>query len=144
MMPATISPITCGWRIRANNSPIARLSATISATWSRRRKMRLCPAILRQHRTRVARQSNRVGAVKRVLTGPAHIIRTGAPMAHTVVDRQIVYNGKKVRLELHHLEDPDTGRRHKREVCVRPGAVVVLPILPDGRVVLIKNYRYAV
>jgi ADP-ribose pyrophosphatase len=65
-------------------------------------------------------------------------------MAHTVVDRQIVYNGKKVRLELHHLEDPDTGRRHKREVCVHPGAVVVLPILPDGRVVLIKNYRYAV
>ena len=65
-------------------------------------------------------------------------------MAHTVVDRQVVYNGKKVRLELHHLEDPDTGRRHKREVCVHPGAVVVLPILPDGRLVLIKNYRYAV
>jgi ADP-ribose pyrophosphatase len=65
-------------------------------------------------------------------------------MAHTVVDRQIVYNGKKVRLEIHHLEDPDTGKRHKREVCVHPGAVVVLPILPDGTVLLIKNYRYAV
>src|SRR6476620_4972052 len=65
-------------------------------------------------------------------------------MAHTVIDRQVVYNGKKVRLELHHLEDPDTGRRHKREVCVHPGAVVVLPILPDGGVLLIKNYRYAV
>src|SRR5207237_9512104 len=76
--------------------------------------------------------------------GPPHITPAGAAMAHTVVDRQVVYNGKKVRLELHHLEDPDTGRRHKREVCVHPGAVVVLPILPDGRVVLIKNYRYAV
>lgn len=65
-------------------------------------------------------------------------------MAHTVVDRQIVYNGQKVRLEIHHLEDPDTGKRHKREVCVHPGAVVVLPVLPDGKVLLIKNYRYAV
>jgi ADP-ribose pyrophosphatase len=65
-------------------------------------------------------------------------------MAHTVIDRQIVYNGKLVRLELHHLEDPDTGRRHKREVCVHPGAVVVLPLLPDDKVLLIKTYRYAV
>ena len=29
-------------------------------------------------------------------------------------------------------------------MCVHPGAVVVLPILPDGKVLLIKNYRYAV
>lgn len=65
-------------------------------------------------------------------------------MAHTVIDRQVIYDGKKVRLEIHHLEDPDTGRRHKREVCVHPGAVVVLPILPDGKVLLIRNYRYAV
>ena len=65
-------------------------------------------------------------------------------MAHTVIDRQTIYDGKKVRLEIHHLEDPETGRRHKREVCVHPGAVVVLPILPDGKVLLIKSYRYAV
>jgi ADP-ribose pyrophosphatase len=65
-------------------------------------------------------------------------------MAHTVVDRQTVYNGKKVRLDIHHLEDPDTGRRHKREVVVHPGAVTVLPILSDGGVLLIRNYRYAV
>lgn len=65
-------------------------------------------------------------------------------MAFTVIDRQTVYDGKKVRLEIHHLEDPDAGKRHKREVCVHPGAVVVLPLLADDKVVLIKNYRYAV
>jgi ADP-ribose pyrophosphatase len=65
-------------------------------------------------------------------------------MAHQVIDRQVIYEGKKVRLEVLHLEDPDSGRRHKREVCVHPGAVVVLPILPDGRLLLIRNYRYAV
>lgn len=65
-------------------------------------------------------------------------------MAHTVIDKQVVYNGKKIRLELHHLENPETEKRHKREVVVHPGAVVVLPFLPDGRVLLIRNYRYAV
>ena len=65
-------------------------------------------------------------------------------MSHQVVDKQVIYDGKKIRLEVHHLEDPDTGRRTKREVAVHPGAVVVLPFLPDGRVLLIKNRRYAV
>ena len=49
-----------------------------------------------------------------------------------MIDRQVVYHGKKIRLEIHHLEDPDTGRRHKREVCVHPGAVVVLPGIVGG------------
>ena len=65
-------------------------------------------------------------------------------MPYRLIEKQVIYDGKKVRVEVHHLEDPDTGRRHKREVCVHPGAVVVLPILPDGKVLLIRNYRYAV
>ena len=31
-----------------------------------------------------------------------------------------------------------------RDVVVHPGAVVILPILADGRIVLIRNYRYTV
>ena len=31
-----------------------------------------------------------------------------------------------------------------REIVVHPGAVVVLPIMPDGRMVMIRNYRYTV
>lgn len=31
-----------------------------------------------------------------------------------------------------------------RDVVVHPGAVVVLPILDDGRIVTIRNFRYAV
>jgi ADP-ribose pyrophosphatase len=65
-------------------------------------------------------------------------------MSYRLVDRQVLYDGKKVRLELHHLDNEDTGKRHKREVCVHPGAVCVLPFLPDGRVLLIRNRRYAV
>jgi ADP-ribose pyrophosphatase len=62
-------------------------------------------------------------------------------MSYRLIEKQVIYNGSKVRLELHHLESED-GRRTRREVCVHPGAVVVLPILGDGRVVLIRNYRY--
>lgn len=36
------------------------------------------------------------------------------------------------------------GGRIARDIVVHPGAVVILPILPDGRIVLIRNYRYAV
>ncbi len=36
------------------------------------------------------------------------------------------------------------GREFRREVVQHPGAVVVLPILDDGRVCLIRNYRIAV
>jgi ADP-ribose pyrophosphatase len=65
-------------------------------------------------------------------------------MPQRLIDKQVIYDGRKVRLEVHHLEDEDTGKRSRREVCVHPGAVVVLPFLPDGRVLLIRNRRYTV
>jgi ADP-ribose pyrophosphatase len=65
-------------------------------------------------------------------------------MASRLVDKQTIYNGKKVRLELHHLENDETETRHIREVVIHPGAVVVLALLPDQRVVLIRTKRYAV
>ena len=42
-------------------------------------------------------------------------------MSDRLIEKQVVYDGKKVRLELHHLEDEETGRRHKREVVRAPG-----------------------
>ncbi|MGD1275750.1 MAG: NUDIX hydrolase [Tepidisphaeraceae bacterium] len=64
-------------------------------------------------------------------------------MSHRLIEKQVIYSGNKITLEVHRLEDPD-GRVVKREVCVHNGAVVILPFLPDGRVVLIRNRRYAV
>ena len=64
-------------------------------------------------------------------------------MAHRLVEKQVMFSGAKVRLELHHLEDDD-GNRSRREICVHPGAVVVLPLLDDGQVVLIRNRRYTI
>jgi ADP-ribose pyrophosphatase len=65
-------------------------------------------------------------------------------MGSKLIEKQVIFDGKKLRLELHHLEDPETGRRYKREVVVHPGAVVILGVLPDGKLLLIRNRRYAV
>lgn len=65
-------------------------------------------------------------------------------MPYELIEKQVVYDGKKVRLELHHFRDPETGKRHVREICVHPGAVVVIGILPDGKILLIRNKREAV
>ena len=44
-----------------------------------------------------------------------------------------------------HREYPRTGREPvRRDVIVHPGAVVILPILDDRRIVMIRNYRYTV
>ena len=37
-----------------------------------------------------------------------------------------------------------SGKQLERHVIVHPGAVVILPILSDGRIVLIRQYRVAV
>jgi len=50
-----------------------------------------------------------------------------------------VFSGRKFRVERRAVEQ---GSDH--EVVVHPGAAVILPILDDGRVLLIHNHRVAV
>ncbi len=38
----------------------------------------------------------------------------------------------------------DDGREHIREIVRHPGAVAIVPVLDDGRICLIENYRIAV
>src|SRR5687768_5991957 len=65
-------------------------------------------------------------------------------MGSRLIEKQVIYSGKKVKLELHHLEDDETQTRHIREVVVHSGAVVVMGVLPDQRIILIRTRRYAV
>jgi ADP-ribose pyrophosphatase len=65
-------------------------------------------------------------------------------MSNQLTEKQVIYDGSKLRLELHHLIDEETRRKHKREVVVHPGAVVVLGLLDNEVVLLIRNRRYAV
>ncbi len=43
-----------------------------------------------------------------------------------------------------HIQRLVDGTLHPRETVVHPGAVAVLPLLDDGRICLIRNYRIAV
>jgi ADP-ribose pyrophosphatase len=65
-------------------------------------------------------------------------------MSHRLIDKQVVFTGKRIRLELHTLENDQTSARHSREVVVHPGAVVILPFLDPDRILLIKNRRHAI
>ncbi len=56
---------------------------------------------------------------------------------------RLIYDGKIVRFHEVGVKMPD-GNVVKREFLHYPGAVVVLPVLDDGSVVMIRNYRFAV
>ena len=59
-----------------------------------------------------------------------------------LIEKQVLYDGRRIRLELHHLLAGN--QRLAKEVCVHPGAVVILPLLDAQTLVLIRNRRYAV
>ena len=58
------------------------------------------------------------------------------------VKERLVYQGAIIRLVREELSYQ--GRRLIRETVRHPGAVVVLPVLNDGRIVLVRQYRHAV
>jgi ADP-ribose pyrophosphatase len=65
-------------------------------------------------------------------------------MSYRLIEKQVIYDGVKCRLELHHLENMETGHRHRREVVAHPGAVLILPFIDDNTIALIRNRRYAI
>jgi ADP-ribose pyrophosphatase len=64
-------------------------------------------------------------------------------MSYQLIEKQVIYTGKIITLEIHHLEN-DQGRRRHREIVVHPGAAVVIPFLDPRTILLIRNHRYAV
>src|SRR6266581_6833774 len=59
-----------------------------------------------------------------------------------VLSSTIIYKGPVFGLRRDEVIEP-SGVRAMREVITHPGSVVVLPVLPDGRILLIRQYRHA-
>jgi ADP-ribose pyrophosphatase len=59
-----------------------------------------------------------------------------------VLKSEIVYQGRVFGVRRDELQEP-SGLRTTREVITHHGSVVVLPVLEDGRIVLIRQYRHA-
>jgi ADP-ribose pyrophosphatase len=65
----------------------------------------------------------------------------GKPQAQ-VLKSDVLYEGKAFGVRRDELIEP-TGVRTVREMVTHPGSVVVLPVLGDGKIVLVQQYRHA-
>jgi ADP-ribose pyrophosphatase len=59
-----------------------------------------------------------------------------------ILRTKMLYKGPVFGVRRDEVLEPG-GLRTTREVITHPGSVVVLPVLPDGRIVLIRQYRHA-
>jgi len=64
-----------------------------------------------------------------------------AHLIETRVSSEPVYQGKLLHVRCDRVRLPD-GALATREYIVHPGAVLVVPVLPDGRLVVERQYRY--
>lgn len=58
------------------------------------------------------------------------------------VHTETIYDGKIIRLEIDDVILPD-GKHAKRELVRHPGAVALIPITDDGKLVMVEQYRKA-
>lgn len=59
-----------------------------------------------------------------------------------ILRSKIIYKGPVFGVRRDEVLEPG-GIRTTREVVTHPGSVVVLPLLPDGRILLVRQYRHA-
>lgn len=62
-------------------------------------------------------------------------------LKETRIDGGVVYDGHFLKVEKDRIRLPD-GSESQREFFRHPGAVVILPLLPDGRILLERQFRY--
>lgn len=58
------------------------------------------------------------------------------------IEREEIYDGVVLHLVKDKVELPNGGTSY-REICLHNGAVCVIPILDDGRVIMERQFRYA-
>jgi ADP-ribose pyrophosphatase len=59
-----------------------------------------------------------------------------------ILSSKVIYEGAVFGVRRDEVLEP-SGIRAVREVVTHPGSVVVLPVLPDKRILLIRQYRHA-
>ena len=62
-------------------------------------------------------------------------------LKETCLSSEHVYKGKFLDVWKDKVELPN-GKTSSREYIKHPGAVVIIPVLPDGKIGLIRQYRY--
>lgn len=67
----------------------------------------------------------------------------GTPAELKLLSRELLYSGRVIDLFVDRVEYP-SGKAGVREVARHPGGAVTVPILDDGRVLLVSQLRYPV
>ncbi len=63
-------------------------------------------------------------------------------LKETCLDSALVYDGGFIKVRKDHASMPD-GQVHTREYIVHPGAVAVLALLDNGKLLMERQFRYA-
>ncbi len=66
---------------------------------------------------------------------------TDAHLRETLVSQEQVYKGHLLDVRRDQVTLPD-GQLASREHIVHPGAVMVVPLLPDGRIIVVRQWRH--
>ena len=74
---------------------------------------------------------------------PNHSPASPGPQLGILPGDEVIYRGQRIDLILRR-QTTAGGAVRQREVLVHPGAVIILPLLSDGRIVLIRNRRHTV
>jgi hypothetical protein len=65
------------------------------------------------------------------------------PLHEEALSSEAVFEGRLLKVFRDRVSLPD-GKEGLREYVKHPGAVVVIPVLPDGRLVFERQFRYPV
>ena len=68
--------------------------------------------------------------------------KKGQEQTAKILGSEVIYEGPVFGLRRDEVVEP-SGVRTTREVITHPGSVVVLPVLKNGKIVLIRQYRHA-
>ena len=69
--------------------------------------------------------------------------RSMIDLTERIISAEEIFNGDVLHVQLHTVELPD-GRQAPRELIRHVGAVCIVPVTDDGRVVVERQYRYAI
>lgn len=72
-----------------------------------------------------------------------HAAPDDAHLAETTLQSELICDGDFLKIRRDTVRLP-SGREARREYVVHPGAVVVIPLLDDGRVLVERQFRYPV
>ena len=62
-------------------------------------------------------------------------------MSYEPLSKRMLYEGRRIRLEILTLQD-DAGNRREQEIVRHPGAVCVLPFLDARTILMLRNRRW--